>query len=160
MVNVPNEFQDLGRRSSVEDRSVHKKGQRRAWLILVVFLLASGVALMILGALRENVVFFVTPSEWVQNKKNPKHIHKKFLRLGGKVAPDSINRRGKVLYFTITDGITFVQACYQGLVPDLFREGQGVVAEGHFEANHDLGDDLFVAQRIFAKHDETYKPHP
>jgi len=104
---------------------------------------------LILFALRDQIVFFYSPSE----------IHEKAvaagtpIRLGGLVKAGSWNKSGDRNDFVITDGTTDMQAHYTGILPDLFREGQGVVAEGAMAS-----DGSFTASNVLAKHDEKYMP--
>lgn len=110
-----------------------------------------GVAVgLVLFALRDNVVFFYGPSEMVQ-----KHVGAGVrLRIGGLVEQGSLVRlEGKSVTFNVTDGAEKVPVAYTGLLPDLFREGQGVVAEGALDAHG-----VFQADSILAKHDERYMP--
>jgi cytochrome c-type biogenesis protein CcmE len=108
---------------------------------------ASGLALY---ALSDNIVFFYSPSE-LAAKNVALGAH---LRIGGLVAPGSVVRSGEdQLEFSITDGSRQVRVSYEGQTPDLFREGQGVVAEGILEAPA-----VFRAETILAKHDERYMP--
>ncbi len=132
---------------------MHPKAQHRSWTILALLMCAAGVALIILGALRENVVFFVTPSEWIEKQKDNTPVSTKMMRLGGMVAKQSLIKERDQITFKITDGKHSINVFYQGVLPDLFREDQGVVAEGNFEANSS-----FKATRILAKHDENYMP--
>ncbi len=124
--------------------------QRRLVLIssgLAVIGLAVG---LVLFALRDNVVFFYGPSELAQKAAAPGAR----LRLGGLVKQGSLQREGdQKILFTITDLKQDVAVTYVGLLPDLFREGQGVVAEGTFGADH-----VFRADSVLAKHDERYMP--
>jgi cytochrome c-type biogenesis protein CcmE len=108
---------------------------------------AVGLALY---ALSDNIVFFYSPSELVA-KNVPMGAH---LRIGGLVVAGSVVRLGEdQLAFSITDGSKQVRVSYDGTPPDLFREGQGVVAEGILEAPA-----VFRAETILAKHDERYMP--
>lgn len=125
--------------------------QRR--LTLVVGILA-GVAVagaLTLGAFRENVMFFFDPSQ-VAGGEAP--VDQRF-RLGGMVKPGSVDRVAGSLdmSFVVTDFQRDVKVVYSGVVPDLFRENQGVVAHGKLGA-----DGVFVADEILAKHDENYMP--
>ena len=124
--------------------------QRR--LVLISSALAAlGLALgLVVVALRDNIVFFYGPSELAQ--KAP-HAGQR-LRIGGLVKQGSLVREsGQTVRFAVTDTKQEVEVTYNGLLPDLFREGQGVVAEGT------LGQDkLFRADSILAKHDERYMP--
>ena len=124
--------------------------QRRGVLIGVsvsVLTLAVG---LVLYALRDAIVFFHTPSDIAE-----KHIAPgQRFRLGGLVAAGSVKRgEGAKVDFAVTDTLKTVSVSYEGVLPDLFREGQGVVTEGKL---NEAG--LFVADTVLAKHDETYMP--
>jgi len=103
---------------------------------------------LVLKAFRQNLVFFVTPSEIAQGTAP---AGERF-RLGGLVAPGSLQRMGGDLSFAVTDGAHQVQVSYSGVLPDLFREGKGVVAQGR------LSGVQFIADEVLAKHDENYMP--
>ncbi|HEY9106959.1 MAG TPA: cytochrome c maturation protein CcmE [Roseateles sp.] len=103
---------------------------------------------LILKAFQKNLVFFVTPSEIVRGEAP---AGSRF-RLGGLVEPGSVQRNGSDIRFTVTDGARAVAVSYRGPVPDLFREGKGVVAQGR------LAGLQFVADEVLAKHDENYMP--
>jgi cytochrome c-type biogenesis protein CcmE len=111
--------------------------------------LAIAVALM-LNALRDSIVFFNSPSDVVE-----KHVHPGTrIRLGGLVKNASVMRGNNLsVRFEVTDGKNGIPVSYQGVLPDLFREGQGVVAEGALDAGG-----TFNADSILAKHDENYMP--
>ena len=124
--------------------------QRRGVLIGVsvsVLMLAVG---LVLYALRDAIVFFHTPSDIAE-----KHIAPgQRFRLGGLVAAGSVKRgEGTKVDFVVTDTLKEIAVSYEGVLPDLFREGQGVVAEGRLEA-----DGRFRADSVLAKHDENYMP--
>ena len=126
---------------------------RRRRIVLVVGILA-GVSLagvLALNAFRENVMFFFDPSQ-VTAGEAP--IEKRF-RLGGMVRPGTVDREAGSLdmSFIVTDFKHDVRVVYTGVVPDLFRENQGVVAHGRLGSNG-----VFVADEILAKHDENYMP--
>ena len=124
--------------------------RRRLAILLVGLALLGGATAMVLAAFRDNLVFFHSPSE-LAAKRVATGAH---LRIGGLVAPGSVVKSGEdQLEFTITDGSRQVRVSYAGVTPDLFREGQGVVAEGILEA-----PDAFRAETILAKHDERYMP--
>jgi cytochrome c-type biogenesis protein CcmE len=126
-----------------------RKGRRLA-LIGVALAVVAGAAALALYALGDNIVFFYSPSEIVQ--KNVQAGAR--LRVGGLVQPGSVVKSaGDKLTFAITDGASQIKVSYEGLPPDLFREGQGVVAEGVLEAAGELR-----AETILAKHDERYMP--
>ncbi|MGQ0456668.1 MAG: cytochrome c maturation protein CcmE [Hyphomicrobium sp.] len=107
-------------------------------------------AILVLFALKDSVVFFHTPSE-IAEKNVPAGQR---IRLGGLVAQGSVVRgEGAVVSFTVTDTLKTIPVTYAGVLPDLFREGQGVVAEGAIAA-----DGSFLADSVLAKHDENYMP--
>ena len=124
--------------------------QRR--LILIgssLGVLAFAVAL-ILFSLRESIVFFNSPSDIADNKAAPGRR----VRLGGMVKMGSVERGDNMqVRFEVTDGNKDIPVDYRGIVPDLFREGQGVIAEGHIEPGG-----TFKADTVLAKHDENYMP--
>lgn len=105
---------------------------------------------LVLFALRDSIVFFYGPTELAEKAVKPGTR----LRLGGLVASGSVVRgQGQTVAFSITDNSKSVAVTYTGLLPDLFREGQGVIAEGVLE-----GEGRFRADSVLAKHDETYMP--
>lgn len=124
--------------------------QRRLILIgTSVGVLALAVGL-VLGAMRDAIVFFHSPTEIAERKLG----FGKRIRIGGLVEPGSLKRGTDLtIDFKVTDGRNAVPVRYQGLVPDLFREGQGVVAEGILQPGG-----TFVADTVLAKHDERYMP--
>jgi cytochrome c-type biogenesis protein CcmE len=118
-------------------------------------LIAGGVAVLavattlILNAFNDNLVFFFSPSD-VAAAKAPKD---RTFRIGGVVEEGSVKRDGIIVNFRVTDTANTINVSYQGILPDLFREGQGVVANGK------LGQDgVFRASEVLAKHDENYMP--
>jgi cytochrome c-type biogenesis protein CcmE len=123
--------------------------RKRLWL-LVGSLAVLGVAVaLVLNALNDNLVFFYSPSQMAEKHVAPERR----FRLGGLVEAGSVTKNGQEVRFTVTDTHKTVQVVYRGLLPDLFREGQGVVAEGALGA-----DGVFVAREVLAKHDENYMP--
>lgn len=124
--------------------------QRRGLLIGLGVGVLSIAAILMMVAFRQSIVFFHTPSDVAQHKIAPGVR----FRLGGLVADGSVVRGdGTKVSFRVTDTLGTVPVSYEGILPDLFREGQGVVAEGI------LGPDgHFVADTVLAKHDETYMP--
>ncbi len=122
--------------------------QRRLTLIAVGGIVLALAAMLTLSALRDSITFFASPSELVDN---PPPSGKR-LRIGGLVKEGSISKEGVLVRFEVTDGAKSVPVRYQGMLPDLFREKQGVVAEGTFD------DGVFTARTILAKHDENYMP--
>jgi cytochrome c-type biogenesis protein CcmE len=124
--------------------------QRRLVLIgSALSVLAVAVAL-VLGALKDSIVFFNSPTDVAE-----KHIVAGTrIRLGGLVKEGSVQRGDNLqIRFEVTDGKNSIRVAYQGLLPDLFREGQGVVTEGALD-----GGGLFKADSVLAKHDENYMP--
>jgi cytochrome c-type biogenesis protein CcmE len=124
--------------------------QRRLALIgsgLVVLAVAAG---LVLSALRDSIVFFNSPTDVVEKKVKPGDR----IRLGGLVKPGSLARGDNLnVRFEVTDGNREIAVAFTGILPDLFREGQGVVTEGALD-----GTGLFKADTVLAKHDETYMP--
>jgi len=124
--------------------------RQRIVLVALVLLLGAGSAALVLAALGEKVSLFVAPSDLAARPLEPG----KRLRLGGLVEPGSVARGadGEVR-FAVTDGAHSVPVVYRGVLPDLFREGQGIVTQGQIDASGE-----FRASEVLAKHDETYMP--
>ena len=129
---------------------VKPKHQR---LILVVLAVAAllGAVLLAMWGLQDRAAYFVTPSDIAAGKARPD----KAMRLGGMVVKGSLKRDpdGLTVRFTVSDARAETPVVFRGITPDLFKEGNGVVAEGRLDANG-----LFVADNILAKHDERYMP--
>jgi cytochrome c-type biogenesis protein CcmE len=107
-------------------------------------------AALVLSALRDSIVFFNSPTDIVEKKPAAGTR----MRVGGLVKPGTLQRGDNLqIRFDVTDGNKDLGVRYQGIVPDLFREGQGVVAEGKLD-----GAGIFVADTVLAKHDEKYMP--
>jgi len=127
--------------------------QRRLALIGTALAVLGVAAALVLNALKDSIVFFNSPTEIVEKPAKPGTR----IRIGGLVKPGSLVRtpasNGLTVHFEVTDGNKDVPVAYTGALPDLFREGQGVVAEGTL-----AGDGLFNADVILAKHDERYMP--
>ena len=124
--------------------------KRLVWVLAGVA--ALGVAAtLVLNAFQSNLVFFFTPTQ-VANGEAPKG---KTFRIGGLVEPGSVKRdpAGTTVNFRVTDSAKTIDVAYRGILPDLFKEGKGVVAQGRLE-----GDGTFRAQEVLAKHDENYMP--
>jgi cytochrome c-type biogenesis protein CcmE len=123
--------------------------RKRLYLLLGSLGVLGVAAALVLSALNDNLVFFYSPTQVAE-----KHIApERRFRLGGLVEAGSVKKNEQEVRFTVTDTHKTVQVVYRGLLPDLFREGQGVVAEGS------LGlDGVFVARDVLAKHDENYMP--
>src|SRR6476620_5144965 len=124
--------------------------QKRALFILAGVALLGIAAGLVLYALNDTIVFFYTPSEIAQKNVQPGQR----FRLGGLVEAGSLVKgEGMTVRFTVTDTIKTVPVNYRGQLPDLFREGQGVVTEGKLDASGN-----FIADTVLAKHDETDMP--
>ena len=121
---------------------------KRLFVIATIASLLGIAAMLVLGALRDNIVFFYTPSEINQSDKQSWRQ----LRLGGLVKDGSVEIDGMQSVFIVTDGSADIFVRYNNALPSLFREGQGVVAEGQIE------NGIFMAQNVLAKHDENYMP--
>lgn len=124
--------------------------KRLAWIGAGLLIIAL-VAALILNAFRSNLVFFYTPTQ-VANGEVPKETS---FRIGGLVEPGSIKRDedGLTVHFAVTDLAKRTSVRYQGILPDLFKEGKGVVAQGKLNAQGQ-----FTASEVLAKHDENYMP--
>ena len=124
--------------------------KRLGLILLMVIGVAVGVGLA-LKSLDQNIMFFFTPSEVISGKA-PRN---KLFRMGGMVVEGSVNRPGDGLTvkFDLTDNEQHITVQYAGILPDLFREGQGIIANGKLD-----GSGEFVAEEVLAKHDETYMP--
>ena len=124
--------------------------QKRLSLILGGLAVLGVAAGLVLSALSDTIVFFYTPSEIAEKGVKPGQR----IRLGGMVEQGSWKKgSGTINNFTVTDTIKGLSVSYNGLLPDLFREGQGVVAEGAIQP-----DGSFAADTVLAKHDENYMP--
>lgn len=124
--------------------------QRRGALIVGAVVLVSISLSLVLFAMRDTVVFFYSPSELAEQGIAPGQR----IRIGGLVVDGSIRRGdGTKIAFGVTDTQATLNVTYEGILPDLFREGQGIVAEGQL-----VGDGQFVADTVLAKHDENYMP--
>jgi len=127
--------------------------QRKQKLLIILFMVA-GIALavaLMLVALKENINLFYTPQQIV-NGEAPIN---RTIRAGGMVVEGSVSRAkdGLTVRFDVTDGKDIVTIEYEGILPDLFREGQGIVALGQLNE-----DKVFIASEVLAKHDENYMP--
>ena len=127
-----------------------KKVKARIFLLFLSVISAALIIFAILRSLEENVVYFFSPTE-IYNKANLS-LNKK-IRVGGIVKINSVNKNKTSINFIITDFKKEIVVSYNGLVPNLFAEGKGVVAEGKLKDKK-----YFVADKILAKHDENYMP--
>ena len=125
-----------------------RKGKRLTLIAGAMAILGLAAGLM-LFALRDNIVFFYTPSE-LAKKQTASGAR---LRIGGLVKEGTVVRNGQDVNFTVTDKTSDLAVSYTGLLPDLFREGQGVVVDGVLQPNG-----AFRADSVLAKHDERYMP--
>ena len=126
-----------------------KPRHRRAVLIVAGVAVVGIAAALILSAFRQNLVFFYTPSDVVANKVPTNQT----FRIGGLVESGSLKREGVRVTFRVTDTAQTITVSYDGILPDLFREGKGVVAEGKIDSGG-----MFHASQVLAKHDENYMP--
>ena len=127
-----------------------KKVKSRIFFLFFLSILAVAIIFFTLKSLEENVVYFLTPTE-IYNKTDISL--KKKIRVGGLVKINSVNKSETSISFIITDLNKEIIVSYNGLVPNLFSEGKGVVAEGKLKDRK-----YFVADKILAKHDENYMP--
>jgi len=124
----------------------------RLYGVLLLLLGVGAATALVLTALKDNVSYFRTPTEIVTGNY-AERASGRGLRLGGMVEKDSVQHTGTMVTFRVTDFSNTLAIRYEGLLPDLFREGQGVIAEGKMGP-----DGTFQADRILAKHDEKYMP--
>jgi len=123
--------------------------QKRFALIGGVLLALAAATALVLNAFRSNMVFFYTPTQIAQDEAPRQRV----FRLGGLVRQGSLSRDGITARFVVTDTVREVSVRFDGTLPDLFKEGKGVVAQG------ELGSDgVFMAREVLAKHDENYMP--
>ncbi|HMA48960.1 MAG TPA: cytochrome c maturation protein CcmE [Magnetospirillaceae bacterium] len=123
--------------------------QRRLYFVLLGLLAIGGATALVLTALGDTMVYFYTPSEMTGKQIGPERR----VRIGGLVEKGSVTKEQSTTTFTITDLTATLPVTYTGVLPDLFREGQGVVAEGRIGR-----DGVFHASEVLAKHDEKYMP--
>ena len=126
-----------------------RKVKLRIFFILLILVSLSLSTCLILKSLDENVIYFQSPSEI----KVLSELKKKKIRVGGMVKKNSISFEAEEVKFIITDFKNEINVVYSGVIPNLFAEGKGVVAEGHLKDRN-----FFLATKILAKHDENYMP--
>ena len=125
------------------------KSRHRKLALMGVGVLAVGaIVALVLNAFQSNLVFFYSPTQ-VANQEAPAQ---RTFRIGGLVQEGSVQRDGVRVNFVVTDTAKTIPVRYEGILPDLFKEGKGVVAQGQ------LQDGIFVAREVLAKHDENYMP--
>lgn len=128
------------------------KARNKRFIFVVIGLSGLAVAAaLVLNALNSNVSFFYSPTEVMANEAP----HGKTIRVGGMVEAGSLQREddGLTVHFRVTDTLKTINVTYKGILPDLFKEGQGVVAQGKLDENGG-----FYAKEVLAKHDESYMP--
>ena len=125
-----------------------RKRRRLYFIALGLCGLFAGTAL-VLSAFQDNLVFFFSPTEMAAKQPGPSQR----IRMGGLVEKGSVVKNGATVNFTVTDMSHSLPVRYTGLLPDLFKEGTGVVVEGHMNS-----DGVFAASEVLAKHDENYMP--
>jgi cytochrome c-type biogenesis protein CcmE len=125
--------------------------RRRLYFVVAGMVTLGAAAALVLTALEDSIVFFYSPSQLAEKLPPPDRR----VRIGGLVAAGSVKRLadGLTVRFVVTDNAHTVPVQFRGILPDLFREGQGVVAEGRMGA-----DGRFAADEVLARHDETYMP--
>ncbi len=126
------------------------KTKNRLSLFVTIFLVTILLTILILKTLEDNVMYFYSPSEIVENKEIELSTN---IRIGGMVKNGSVKTIKNEIKFTVTDFKNEIIVSYQGSVPALFAEGKGVVAEGKLKDRK-----FFLAKRVLAKHDENYMP--
>jgi cytochrome c-type biogenesis protein CcmE len=128
-----------------------KARHKRAGFIIAGLVALGLVTALVLNAMKGSMSYFFSPSEVAEGQAPPDHV----FRLGGLVEAGSVKREGDSLTvrFTVTDTAHSIKVAYTGILPDLFQEGQGVIAQGKLGPNGE-----FVADEVLAKHDETYMP--
>ena len=124
---------------------------RRLFITIIIVLTLGLATKLILMALEDNIVYFYTPNDLIEKFGDTQNIQNK-IRIGGLVLESSIKKEREKTIFIITDKKKEVKVVFDGPLPDLFREGQGIVAEGMFQNNN------FIASEVLAKHDENYMP--
>ena len=127
-----------------------KKARSRLFVLMFLLVLAVVVIFVVLKSLEENVVYFFSPTE-IYNNENISFNKK--IRVGGLVKEGSLTNNQAMINFVVTDLNNEIMVSYNGLLPNLFSEGKGVVAEGKLKDKK-----YFIADKIMAKHDENYMP--
>ena len=125
-----------------------KLRHKRLALAGALLLAAGAIAALVFNAFQSNMVFFYTPTQVVANEAPTNRT----FRIGGMVEEGTVRRDGLYVNFVVTDTAKTVSVRFQGVLPDLFQEGKGVVAQGQLQGG------VFVAREVLAKHDENYMP--
>ena len=123
---------------------------QRSIAIFSIILVFTITTFLVLNALKDSIVFFYSPTETLEKFKYKENQNK--IRIGGLVVKNSLYQNNSIVKFEVTDQKNKLNVTYDGILPDLFREGQGVVIEGYFKKG------LLQATEILAKHDENYMP--
>ena len=126
-----------------------KARHKRLGFVVIGLVALVAITALVLNALKGNLSYFFSPTEVSEGKAPSDHV----FRLGGLVAPGSVQRNDLTVNFVVTDNAKTVGVSYTGILPDLFKEGQGVIAQGRMGP-----DGVFVADEVLAKHDENYMP--
>ncbi|MFP4061351.1 MAG: cytochrome c maturation protein CcmE [Halochromatium sp.] len=128
-----------------------KARQKRLVLVGLALIGVAGATTLALSALQSNISYFFSPTQVMANE----HPSDTVFRVGGLVVPESLARQadGLTVHFEVTDNAAVIPVSYTGILPDLFREGEGVVAKGRIGI-----DGVFYAEEVLAKHDESYMP--
>ena len=127
-----------------------KKAKSRLFVLITSLVFVAIVIFIIFKSLEKNIVYFFSPTE-ISNKSDISSNEK--IRIGGLVKEGSVNKNETTINFIITDLKNEIIVTYRGMVPNLFSEGKGVIAEGHLKDKK-----YFIANKILAKHDENYMP--
>ena len=127
---------------------MHPHRRKRLFNVILVLLFSTSGIGLILYSLNSNLDYFFTPTEL----KNINIQEDKRIKIGGMVLENSVVREQSKVIFTVTDYKNYIEVVYEGIVPDLFKEGSGVVALGFIQ------NETFYAQEVLAKHDENYMP--
>ena len=126
-----------------------KARHKRLGFVVIGLVALVAITALVLNALKGNLSYFFSPTEVSEGKAPSDHV----FRLGGLVEPGSVQRNDLTVNFAVTDNAKTVGVSYTGILPDLFKEGQGVIAQGRMGP-----DGVFVADEVLAKHDENYMP--
>jgi cytochrome c-type biogenesis protein CcmE len=124
--------------------------RRRMYLLIAAAVVLGLASVLVLRAFEDSLVFFYSPTDIATRSDIDRS---RMIRIGGMVEKNSLRRQGTKVDFSVTDGPNHLTVTYTGVLPDLFREGQGVVAQGRIGA-----DGIFNAREVLAKHDENYMP--
>ncbi len=124
--------------------------RRRMYLLIAAAVVLGLASVLILRAFEDSLVFFYSPTDLATRSDIARDRE---IRIGGMVEKNSVQRQGAEVHFVVTDGPHKLMVTYTGVLPDLFREGQGIVAQGRVGT-----DGVFTAREVLAKHDENYMP--